>query len=213
MSTQTKTRFNPDDCQKRQVLHDAVFYEILFTFGVSPHDETDYCAWEHVNYSRMGHARVLYAFFETSIVQREKIRKRNKDYDDVVAEDFGFCARKIPRPEGERLRLNKDLFHLTYSRLRHTPSTKAWPDSILANLHGTCVEFIRHLLSNGLGLGTPTDFIKWKQLLVALTSGRELRIGRPSTESGLEPNWVLRLGRPLHSGGELTRIIPKPKSN
>lgn len=194
------------------MLHDAVFYEILFTFGVSSHDETDYCAWEHVNHSRMGHARVLYTFFETSIAQREKIRERNKDYDDVVAEDFGFCARKISRPATDRVRLNKDLFHLTYARLRHTPSTKAWPDSILANLHQTCVEFIKHLLANGGGLGTPNDFTKWKQLLEVLTSGRELRIGRPCTEGGLEPVWVLGLGRPLQSGGELTRIFPKPKS-
>ena len=44
-----KNDITPTSEQKRRILHDAVFYEILFTHGVSPHDETDYCSWEHIN--------------------------------------------------------------------------------------------------------------------------------------------------------------------
>ena len=125
------------DEEKRYILHDAVFYEILFAFGVSPYDETDYCAWEHLNFSRMGNARALYDFFETSEKKRDK-----REHDDVVSEDFGFPARRIQRPAEDRKRLNKDLFHLSYERLRHlkVPQNKPWPNTILGCLHEPCVR-------------------------------------------------------------------------
>jgi len=133
--------FAPTADQKRRILHDAVFYEILFAHGVSPHDESDYCSWEHVNYSRMGHARALYGFFETGIDDRHQ--------DDVVSEDFRFGPVRIQRSEDDKTRLNKDLFHLTYARLRHlaSPLNKPWPDSILSSVHKPCVDFIEHLLA------------------------------------------------------------------
>jgi hypothetical protein len=74
--------FLPSQEQKRLILHDAVYYEILFAFGISGHDEADYCSWEHTNFARMGHARALYWFFETSVTDRKQ--------DDVVSEDFKF---------------------------------------------------------------------------------------------------------------------------
>ena len=49
---------------KSALLNDAVFYEIIFALGVSDHDPSDYCVWEHLNFSRMGHARALIYFFE-----------------------------------------------------------------------------------------------------------------------------------------------------
>jgi len=49
--------------------------------------------------------------------------------DDLVSEDFGFPAdRGIPQQTVHRL--NKDLFHLSSSRLRHTAQTKPWTDDI-----------------------------------------------------------------------------------
>ena len=48
--------FVPNDEQRNGLLHDSVWYEMVYAFGVSPHEETDYCAWEHVNFSRVGHA-------------------------------------------------------------------------------------------------------------------------------------------------------------
>ena len=209
-----QNQFKPTEEQKRLALHDAVFYEMLFTFGVSTHDETDYCSWEHVNFSRMGHARALYAFFETSIVDRDARRQRQKDYDDVVSEDFGFAASKIQNPD-DRERLNKDLFHLTYARLRHlkVPQYKPWPDTILGGLHEPCVEFIKHLLAHKSEFGTPDDFKQWERLLEALTSQRELRISRHfkivGTKIQAAPHYSFSFGRHLQSCcSELTKPIP-----
>ena len=64
----------------------------------------------------MAHARALYDFFETPAAKRKQ--------DDAVSEDFGFPARRIERPEDDRNRLNKQLFHLTYSRLTYDETSK-----------------------------------------------------------------------------------------
>lgn len=124
---------------KKAVFHNSLWYELVYTFGVPRHDAADYCQWGFINFTRMGHARLLYAFFETPS------SKRGRD-DDVLAEDFGFPASRINLAEDDRLRLNKDLFHLTYSRLRHTPQTKPWPSSIISCLYEPCVAFIEHIL-------------------------------------------------------------------
>jgi hypothetical protein len=202
----------PDRQDKCWILHDAVFYEMLFTFGISPHDETDYCAWEHINFSRMGHARALYNFFETSLDERTKRRERNKDFDDVISEDFGFPAQQISRPGDDRLRLNKDLFHITYKRTRHrdNPEGKPWPDTIISCLHEPCIEFVKHLLKHKNEFGEPTDFKKWGQLFDVLISRREFQIRQGFIKSGtkieVEQNYSFTLGRPLQSGGcELTK--------
>jgi hypothetical protein len=68
--------FIPTDEQRVALLDDSVFYEIIFAFGISSHDPTDDCAWEHINFSRMGHARTLYDFFETPTTKR-KTRRRS----------------------------------------------------------------------------------------------------------------------------------------
>lgn len=199
MSCQKKPNtFAPTDEQRRLLLHDSVFYEILYAFGVSPHDETDYCAWEHVNYSRMGHARALYDFFETPIA--------NRKLDDAVSEDFGFGARPVDRPPDDRTRLNKDLFHVSYARLRHTKDTKAWPDTIISCLQDRCVEFIQHILAHKSQFGAGDDFLIWEPLLGALTSGQELHISRPFLRGGVCSNQEIRFGRQLSNGrGELTK--------
>ena len=92
--------------QKSMLLDDAVFYEILFALGVSKHDEFDYCVWEHLNFSRMGHARALMYFFEQGVSSEKKWP------DDLVSEDFGFPASQIGLDREDLDRLNKDLFHL-----------------------------------------------------------------------------------------------------
>ena len=212
-----QTEFNPSDEEKCKILHDAVFYEILYTFGISSHDETNYCAWEHVNFSRMGHARALYSFFETSIAERDKRRQKQPDNDDVVSEDFKFGPLKIQRPAGDRKRLNKDLFHLTYARLRHTSETKPWPDTILSCLHKPCINFIEHLLAHRERFGKPSDFKQWEQLLALLNSGCEIRINRHFTKVGARteavPNYSIYLGRRLQSGrSELTKLVARTET-
>jgi hypothetical protein len=190
--------FVPTHKQRVVLLYDSVFYEIIFAFGISSHDPTDYCAWEHINFSRMGHARTLYDFFETPTSNRKQ--------DDAVSEDFGFPARPIERHEDDRNRLNKQLFHLTYSRLAYNETSKAWPDTILSCLHPRCVEFIQHLLAQGEPLVGPNDVVTWKALLDGMTSGHQLLISRPFRASGVAPGYIFHAGDSLESGrSELTR--------
>lgn len=211
--------FVPSEQEKRWILHDAIYYEIVFAFGVAPHDRADYCAWEQVNFSRMGHARALYDFFETSIEQRKKRRQNNADYDDVVSEDFDFPAQQISRPQGDRVRLNKDLFHITYKRTRHrdNPEQKPWPDTIISCLHKPCVEFINHLLVCRNKFGDSNDFKKWEQLRDLLLSRHELQIGQEfrlvGRKIGVAPNYTFVLGRSLQNDcGELTKPLFKAGS-
>lgn len=192
--------FVPTDKQRIALLYDSVFYEILFALGICRHDSTDYCAWEQVNFSRMGHARALYDFFETPAAKRQQ--------DDAVCEDFGFPARPIDRPTDDRNRLNKQLFHITYARLQYNELSKPWPDTILSCLHDRCVEFIQYLLSQGTPLVGPNETPAWQALLDRLTSGHQLLISRPflPLPSGIAPSYILDIGLRLETGrSELTK--------
>ena len=185
---------------KTALLDDAVFYEVLFALGVSSHDRADYCAWEHVNFSRMGHARALIYFFECGLSSK-------KWDDDIVSEDFGFAASQIGISPDDRDRLNKDLFHLSSLRLRHTHRT----DNILNRVHERTVSFIQFLLSDK----RPRDFqvsdSKWKRLLEFLQSGQELLIVRYLGVDGHDTGWLLDKGRFLASRmSSLTILERKP---
>jgi len=189
---------------KTALLDDAVFYEVLFALGVSSHDRADYCAWEHVNFSRMGHARALIYFFECGLSSK-------KWDDDIVSDDFGFAASQIGISPDDRDRLNKDLFHLSSLRLRHTYKTKPWTDNILNRVHERTVSFIQFLLSDK----RPRDFqvsdSKWKRLLEFLQSGQELLIVRYLGVDGHDTGWLLDKGRFLASRmSSLTILERKP---
>ena len=69
--------------------------------------------------------------------------------------------------------------HLTYFRLRHTPTTRPWPDSILANLQDPIVGFMRHV-ENQADL-FPDAFRKqfWSEVIRYLTSGKQMVIQAP----------------------------------
>ena len=188
---------------KIALLDGAVFYEALFALGVSPHDRADYCAWEHVNFSRMGHARVLIYFFECGLSSK-------KLDDDLVAEDFGFDPSLIGISPEDRDRLNKDLFHLTSSRLRHDAKTKAWTNDILNRVHERTVDFIRFLFSEKRPQDLQIADTKWKHLLQFLESGHELVIARSLGLDGSDTGWLLGKGRPLPSRmSELTILERK----
>lgn len=169
---------------KTSLLDDAVFYEVLFALGVSSHDRADYCAWEHVNFSRMGHARALIYFFECGAGSK-------KWDDDLVSEDLGFPAGSVGISAADRDRLNKDLFHLGSSRLRHTAQTKPWTDDILNRVHEKTVSFIRFLLSDKRTEDFQVSDSKWKSLLELLESGQELVIARSFGADGKDTGWLL----------------------
>lgn len=185
-----KPPFVPTRQKMIDVFNNSMLYEILFTFGVPTHDPTDYCHWETVNFTRFAHARLLYDFLEKPISDRHK--------DDVLAEDFGCPAAPISLPPGDRDRLNKDLMHFTYDRLRHTSATKPWPDSLLSCLHDPVVGFMRHVETQANLFPTPAAAQFWRELIGCMQSGRQMIIsGR--IEPGNRLVYRVRLGHVLPS--------------
>jgi hypothetical protein len=183
--------YTPTRQQIINVFNNSMFYEILFTFGVPVHDPNDYCNWEAINFNRMAHARLLYDFMEQPIAQRYK--------DNVLAEDFGFPTAAIHLPDADRKRLNKDLMHFTYDRLRHTPATKPWPSTILASLHDPIVRFMQHVDSQADLFPRTTDLEGWRSLIGAMQSGRQMIISC-TMDTSKRPTYHVRPGQALPSG-------------
>jgi hypothetical protein len=200
MGKKAKAPFAPSRQQIIDVFNNSLFYEILFTFGVPVHDPSDYCHWEAINFNRMAHARLLYDFLETPASKRFQ--------DDVLAEDFGYPAVPIPLSPDDRLRLNKDLMHLTYSRLRHTPDTKPWPDSILATLIDPILSFMEYVEKDrGLFPGE-NDVQGWRDPIRCLKSGKQLII-QCTVNANKRPAYQVTLGADLPSGKPaLTKMGP-----
>ena len=133
--------FIPTRAETISALRD-IRYEIEGLLQTPKHDATDESIIETVFFRKMAHARALYTFFTTSIAKRYK--------DDVVSEDYLFEAKAIYSDDRSQElidRFNKDLFHISYSRVHRTPLTKAWPmDEMLPPIIVRSKEFIGHLL-------------------------------------------------------------------
>jgi hypothetical protein len=137
-----------------------VRYEIEQCFVVPRHDASDHHVRESVFLAILVHARLLLDFFEASSRYR----------DDVLCSDFGFATSRVPLSVADRTRLNKDIVHLTYSRLRHTPATKPWPvATILGALRPTVVAFIRHVLEHSPSDAQADELANWRTLYDAFT--------------------------------------------
>jgi hypothetical protein len=116
-------------------------YEIESLLLTPTHDPSIEELVESVHFRRMAAARLLYTFFTRPTSKR--------DDDDVLCEDFGFLAEPLygsdPKPLLERF--NKDLFHLTYTRLGRTRETKRWPlEKLLPPVEVQCRKFIDYIL-------------------------------------------------------------------
>jgi len=130
-------------------------YEIEQCFCVPKHDPNDPHIQESVFLAILIHARLLVDFFETA----------SSKHDDVLSSHFGYAASTIPMQADDQLRLNKDIAHLTYSRLRHTPATKPWPiGAILLSLRPTVVKFIRHILDHPPAGTDGAELEAWRRL-------------------------------------------------
>lgn len=187
------SEFTPTEEQLREVFDNSMLYEILFTFGVPSHHPADYAQWEFINYTRLAHARVLYGFLQTP-------RSKRRD-DDVLAEDFGFACQPDILLGSDRERLNKDLFHFTYRRLRHTPATqtKPWPPTILANLHEPTLKFMRFIRDERADIfKSPHKSEMWSELIKVMESGRELQLYAFSLTNAL--SFVFSMGEELPGG-------------
>jgi hypothetical protein len=200
-----KPSFTPSDEQVKGAFRNSMFYEIAFTFGVPAHDPLDYSHWEMINFTRMAHARLLYDFLET--------KKAERRIDDVLAEDYGYPAEAIELPADDRLRLNKDLLHFSYKRLRHSPESKPWPNSILGNLFDPVLGFMTHIRDNQPDFfDSIEERMNWSRLHQLLETGRELRI-RVSADVDRWPRYDFQLGPRLPSGKPvLTQFIPSSVS-
>jgi hypothetical protein len=158
-----KTTFVPSPAQTKELFRNSIWYEIVYTFGVPEHDPRDYCQWEMINYSRLAHARVLYDFLQTP--------KADRHLDDVVVEDFRYPVQAVTLPPADRDRLNKDLLHLSYGRVRHTRKTKPWPSSILSNLLDPVLGFMRHIRDSRQDLFDGQEEAIWSDLIEKLRAG------------------------------------------
>jgi hypothetical protein len=84
------------------------------------------------------HGRTLIDFFEHEVAARTN--------DDVLAEDYGFPASPLGMDPTLRERINKDLAHLTYHRLRHTAETAPWKLWLLDPLKKRSIDYLQHLM-------------------------------------------------------------------
>lgn len=130
-------------------------YEIEMAFIIPHHNPKDGHIRESVFLSMLIHARILLYFFEST----------DRRQDDVLCSDFGFSTRPVGLVPAHRTRFNKDMMHLTYSRLRHTPATKPWPlQDILQPLLLRSFEFIDFVIANPPAHASPEELSHWKLL-------------------------------------------------
>lgn len=144
-------RMDPSPDQKAAILS-HIRYEIGMAFVVPRHNSNDSHIREAVFLSMLIHARVLLAFFESD----------ERRQDDVLCSDFGFPTRDIDLEPENRARFNKDMMHLTYLRLRHTPDTKPWPlQDLILPLMIRSFEFIDHIIDNPPTGADPIEIDHW----------------------------------------------------
>jgi hypothetical protein len=125
-----------------------VRYEIEAFLLTPKYDRSDEALEESVCFRKMVHCRALYDFFS----QSGDIRQYRNYEDNVVSEDFSFARKKElygPDPRPHLDRFNKDLLHITYSRLERTADDKAWPTQrLFPPVSEAAREFIDHILTN-----------------------------------------------------------------
>ncbi len=97
------------------------------------------------------HVRAPLIFLERA--QRPTRRKTSKtlENDDALVADWGFRTRPIRLAGKPRERLNKDLAHLTNSRVRWPLEAQNWPiRSVIVAVVERAIEFIDVLDDNAL---------------------------------------------------------------
>lgn len=115
---------------------DAIYYEIerlLESFRRTQSQSIAYALLE----SRLLHVRNLLDMFAHA-------KKAN---DDILASHYGFPLKPVLIDQIFESRLNKDLAHLTYSRIHRKQSEKPWPpEKVVLPVLSRCIEFIDHIL-------------------------------------------------------------------
>ncbi|UCD28076.1 MAG: hypothetical protein JSV03_13410 [Planctomycetota bacterium] len=132
-------KFTPTETQIRKSVL-GVCYEIDQMIGAFSKccETTDTIIKNACLESSLIHTRILRDFFNHT--------KRNKDYQDVLAIDFGFPECLVTLPDGVNERLNKDLAHLTYQSVERPLTEKKWNPQDFKDLFKCCKEFCEFLL-------------------------------------------------------------------
>ena len=111
--------------------------------------------------SRLIHARNLKNFFEAV---------RQKYPDDVLPGDFGFDAKSVDIPINISKRFNKDLAHISYSRLNQTPETQKWTYADFINpIKSRCIEFARFIIKDYKDKMSKSELSRWENLFASKT--------------------------------------------
>jgi hypothetical protein len=88
------------------------------------------------------HARALIYFFE---------RKQSSWPDDVFSADFGFTPVSLSVPSDVNTRFGKDMMHISWQRLRHTPESKPWPiPETYSAIKPIATAFVDHIIKTFL---------------------------------------------------------------
>jgi len=86
--------------------------------------------------SMLIHVRVLLDFFEKRGVRKD-------EFDDVLSLHFGFPAEPVDLRPDYRLRINKEVAHLSYARAKRlTQKGKLWERAAFLPLVIRCIAFI-----------------------------------------------------------------------
>lgn len=145
--------YRPTEEEKLKGL-DSVYYEIQQLLGTMAPKSGNPTLDNAVLESRLLHVRTLLDVFS----------RKEHGQDDVLAAHYGFPVTPSEIDQVFVDRLNKDLAHLTYSRIQRTRATKGWPVAeVVVPTLGRCKEFIDHILAarSIFGEAGPTD---WRAL-------------------------------------------------
>lgn len=170
--------FQPTNQQIADILS-HIRYEIDQILVVPLHDGNDWRIRESVFLAMLVHGRLLLDFFEHTARER----------DDVLCADFGFEPAKIPLSPHNRARLNKDIAHLTYSRLRHRRDGKAWPvEDILRPIRQRAAKFAAHIVNNPPANISEKEIARWKELHQVLNGAEGNPLPATSPNLGFSTN-------------------------
>jgi len=108
-----------------RMLH-HVQYEIRHCMLIPEWRDDAHILKEAVFLSFFVHARALIHFFQ---------RKQSRWPDDVFSSDFAFTPAPLSLPSDVDTRFGKDMMHITWQRLRHTPIIQAlaYPRDLLGD--------------------------------------------------------------------------------
>jgi hypothetical protein len=152
-----KATFRPTSLQIADILP-HVRYEIAQALILPTPAAAEPHIRESVYLAMLMHARLLLDFFE-----HEPSRGRRDK--DVYCFDFDFTPRRVEVSEEDRDRLNRDIAHLTYHRLRHDDESRDWPLLVILNhVRARADEFISHIISKPPSVSEPAEIELWKML-------------------------------------------------